>query len=89
MPSLKPTVGLPRPVRTTCSRPCASYHLVTRHSTSDLPECEGGYVPDGVISPAAPRLRLKALAAFDPKFDPKAIELKRTYTNQFVEKAPK
>ncbi|MEY3015846.1 MAG: hypothetical protein RJB19_158 [Pseudomonadota bacterium] len=45
--------------------------------------------PDGVISPSGAETALKALAAFDPKFDPKAIELKRTYTNQFVEKAPK
>ncbi|MGA1083708.1 MAG: ABC transporter substrate-binding protein, partial [Burkholderiaceae bacterium] len=45
--------------------------------------------PDGMISSSGAETALKALAAFDPKFDPKTIELKRTYTNQFVENAPK
>lgn len=45
--------------------------------------------PDGVISPSGAQTALKALAAYDPKFDAKAIDLKRTFTNQFVEKAPK
>jgi NitT/TauT family transport system substrate-binding protein len=45
--------------------------------------------PDGVISPAGTQTALKALAAYDSKIDPKSIDLKRTFTNQFVEKAPK
>lgn len=45
--------------------------------------------PDGMISPAGTQTALQALAAYNDKIDPKTIELKRTYTNQFVENAPK
>jgi NitT/TauT family transport system substrate-binding protein len=45
--------------------------------------------PDGVISPAGTQTALKALAAYDSNIDAKSIDLKRTFTNQFVEKAPK
>jgi NitT/TauT family transport system substrate-binding protein len=45
--------------------------------------------PDGMISPAGTETALKALAAYNDKIDPTAIDLKRTFTNQYVEKAPK
>ena len=45
--------------------------------------------PDGMISPAGTETALKALAAYNDKIDPTAIDLKRTFTNQYVEKAQK
>ncbi|MFM8677396.1 MAG: ABC transporter substrate-binding protein [Burkholderiaceae bacterium] len=45
--------------------------------------------PDGVISDSGVQTALKAIAAYDPKLDAKSIDLKRTYTNEFVSRAPK
>ena len=45
--------------------------------------------PDGTISDSGVQTALKAIAEFDNKLDPKSIDLKRTYTNEFVNRAPK
>lgn len=45
--------------------------------------------PDGSISDSGVQTALKAIAAYDSKLDPKTIDLKRTYTNEFVNRAPK
>jgi NitT/TauT family transport system substrate-binding protein len=43
--------------------------------------------PDGIISDAGARATLKALASFDPSIKGSAIELEKTYTNEFAKKA--
>jgi NitT/TauT family transport system substrate-binding protein len=43
--------------------------------------------PDGLIPAAGPATALRALAAFDPQVKSAQIDLNRTYTNAFVEKA--
>jgi NitT/TauT family transport system substrate-binding protein len=45
--------------------------------------------PDGIISDSGVQIALKAIAEYDSKLDPKAVDLKRTYTNEFVNRAPK
>ncbi|NBT34038.1 MAG: ABC transporter substrate-binding protein [Betaproteobacteria bacterium] len=45
--------------------------------------------PDGSISESGTQTALKALAAYEDKFDAKAVDLKRTYTNSFVSKVPR
>lgn len=45
--------------------------------------------PDGVISDSGVQTALKAIAAYDLKLDEKSIDLKRTYTNEFVSRAPR
>lgn len=43
--------------------------------------------PDGLISDAGAKATLKALSAFDPGIRGSAIELQKTYTNEFAKKA--
>ncbi len=43
--------------------------------------------PDGLIPEAGGPTALKALASFDPSIKPADIDVKRTYTNEFVRKA--
>src|SRR6266568_4705862 len=45
------------------------------------------YSKDGYFSEAGAKTTLKALASFNPVIEPKAIDLKETYTNEFVRKA--
>jgi NitT/TauT family transport system substrate-binding protein len=42
---------------------------------------------DGYFSEAGAKTTLKALASFNPAIKPEAIDLKETYTNDFVKKA--
>ena len=43
--------------------------------------------PDGLIPDAGAKTTLKAMASFNPKVQPAAIDLSRTYTNEFTRKA--
>ncbi len=43
--------------------------------------------PDGMISDAGAKATLKALREFDPGVKNAAIDLGRTYTNEFAKKA--
>jgi len=43
--------------------------------------------PDGLIPDAGTKTTLKAMASFNPKVQPAAIDLSRTYTNEFTRKA--
>jgi NitT/TauT family transport system substrate-binding protein len=45
--------------------------------------------PDGLISDSGVEIALKAIAEYDNKLNAKSIDLKRTYTNEFVNRAPK
>lgn len=45
--------------------------------------------PDGMISDSGVQTALKAIAEYDPKLDVASIDLKRTYTNEFVQRALK
>jgi NitT/TauT family transport system substrate-binding protein len=45
------------------------------------------YSKDGYFSEAGAKTTLKALASFNPAIKPEAIDLKETYTNDFVRKA--
>ncbi|MGA1059503.1 MAG: ABC transporter substrate-binding protein [Burkholderiaceae bacterium] len=45
--------------------------------------------PDGVISPEGVKTALKSLAAYKPQIKADEIDLARTYTNEFVMRAPK
>ena len=45
--------------------------------------------PDGMISEEGTKTALKSLVAFDPKIKSEDIDLARTYTNDFVKRAPK
>lgn len=45
------------------------------------------YSKDGQISEAGAKTTLRALASFNPKLDPKSIDLASTYTNEFAKKA--
>jgi NitT/TauT family transport system substrate-binding protein len=45
--------------------------------------------PDGMISEEGTKTALKSLVAFDDKIKADAIDLNRTFTNEFVKRAPK
>ena len=45
------------------------------------------YSKDGYFSEAGAKTTLKALASFNTNIKPEAIDLKQTYTNEFVKKA--
>ena len=45
------------------------------------------YSKDGYFNDAGAKTTLKALASFNTNITPEAIDLKQTYTNEFVRKA--
>jgi NitT/TauT family transport system substrate-binding protein len=52
-----------------------------------LTDEKGIFTPDGMMPQGGPETVLKVLSGFDPNIKGKSIDLSKTYTTQFVQKA--